>query len=128
VGGLKIVNNYIYNRFNVTKNVRGLTPRARTPTSLLCCHAPGCCCFTFLFTALLRPFSEPARDSYKPATFMTRSPTPGIEPGPPAWESSTLPSEPLDVRKDTSIFWTYIVSIHVQCMLHFHLSTFITEI
>ena len=55
------------------------------------------------------------------------SPASGIEPGPPAWESSTLTSEPRDVRKNTSMFSIYIVNIRVHCMLHFHLTSFIIK-
>ena len=55
-------------------------------------------------------------------------PASGIKPRPPAWESSTLPSEPLDVRKNTSMFSIYIVNIRVHFMLHFHLTSFIIKI
>ena len=130
VGGLKIINNYIYKMFNVAKNVRG---------SLLALGLP-CLSFALLhgflalttlthlqhqtqhFTALCT-FS-----TFATTIFMTLSPSSGIEPGPPAWESSTLPSEPLDVRKNMSIFSTYIVNIHAQCMWNFHLSSFIVKI
>ena len=55
-------------------------------------------------------------------------PASGIEPGPPAWESSTLTNEPPNARKNTSMFSTYIVNIRVHCMLHFHLISFIIKI
>jgi hypothetical protein len=130
VGGLKIINNYIYKMFNVAKSVRG-SPLALGLPCLSFAQLHGFLAlttFTHLqhqtqhFTALFT--------SSKLATtiFMALSPSSGIEPGPPAWESSTLPSEPLDVRKNKPIFSTYIVNIHVHCILQFHLSYFIIKI
>jgi len=60
---------------------------------------------SFFLTALLPHSFGPGTAQYKPATttFKTPSPTSGIEPGPPAWESSTLTSEPLDVARNDSI-------------------------
>jgi hypothetical protein len=45
--------------------------------------------------------------------FMTQAQR-GIEPGPPAWESSTLRSEPRDATNITYNFSTYIVNIRVH--------------
>jgi hypothetical protein len=86
--------------------------------------------FTYLphCTPLITSF-EPARDTTEIATtkFMTLA-TSGIEPGPPAWESSTLPNEPLDARKKKSLFSTHIVNIRAHCMLPFQLFSFIDVI
>ena len=92
-----------------------LTPRVGLP----------CLTFAGLHGCLVSAFLNP--ELTWTSTFMTLAAS-GIEHGPPAWESSTLPSEPLDVRKNTSIFLTYVVNIRVHCMLHFHLSSFIIQI
>ena len=127
-----------------------LTPRVRTPMCHLrttprlpdCCHVTGCLFFPYCTTPALHSSIQICNHHFltallphstalsKPATttFTTLSPTCGIEPGPPAWESSTLPSEPQDVRKHRVIFSTYILNIRVRCVLHFHLFSFIIKI
>jgi hypothetical protein len=84
---------------------------------------------TYLSLQSSRTSSESATAPYNLATttFMKLSLEGGIEPGPSAWESSTLPSEPLDVQRNMSIFSTYIVNNHAHCILHFHLSTLIIK-
>jgi hypothetical protein len=130
VGGFKSSSNYIYKIFNLKKNIRGSllalgldSPSLLgTTSSLLLCNPPAS---SYHFTSLhsSRTFSESATTTVK-----TPSSLLGIEPGPPAWESSTLPSEPLDVRKNTSIFWTSIVNVHAHCMLHSYPFSFISKI
>ena len=86
-----------------------------TPRLPGCCHPPGCLFFSLYF---LPPFSA----VQPPPSWL------GIEPGPPAWESSTLPSEPPDVHWNMSLFLTSIVNIHAYCMLHSHPFSFIIKI
>ena len=46
----------------------------------------------------------------------TASPALGIEPGPPAWESSTLPNEPPDVHRIHLYFrLSYWMFMHIVC-------------
>jgi hypothetical protein len=76
------------------------------------------------------PSFEPARDTIQIATvdFQDRLATSGIEPGSPAWEYSTLPSELTDARKNTSIFSKSVVNVRVHFKLLFHLSSYIIKI
>ena len=108
---LKSISNSIYKIFNVRKNVRGSllafgldSPFLLGTTSQL----PGASsCYTLLHYILHITYHTlyiyhtlhiTHITHYTATATTTASPTLGIEPGPPAWESSTLPNEPLDVR------------------------------
>jgi len=72
---------------------------------------------------------EPATDTIKltTITFMSKAGY-GIESGPSACESSALPPEPPNARKNTYIFSSYIVNIRAYYMLQFNLPSFMIKI